>query len=137
MNKKQELPINRQLNKNSVKDTINDNEIFHQYIIKSPSRSSKKFRIKSPQTTKVSFKQKQSYEFMSEMKNKNLIFSNKRLNKKKKLNKVLIDDYKNRNLKKNRSINYLVSLENLNDRNNDKINYNTKIDLTKNNFFYQ
>ena len=100
MKKKQNL-LNNIQTKKSGKETINNNELYHKYVIKSPSRSVKKFRINSPQTTKVSFKQSQKYEFMSEIKAKNLIYSNKRASKKKPLNKVLIDDYKSKNLKKN------------------------------------
>ena len=48
---------------------------------------------------------------MSEIKNKNSIFTNKLINKKKLLNK---------NLKKNKSINYLVSSENINEKITEK-----------------
>ena len=90
------------------KDNINIEKINNKkYIIKSPPRSPKKPKIKSPQPTK----QKQQYEFMSEIKNKNSIFTNKLINKKKLLNK---------NLKKNKSINYLVSSENINEKITEK-----------------
>lgn len=136
MKKKQNL-LNNIQTKKSGKETINNNELYHKYVIKSPSRSVKKFRINSPQTTKVSFKQSQKYEFMSEIKAKNLIYSNKRASKKKPLNKVLIDDYKSKNLKKNKSINYFSSIESMNERNNDKNYYiDTKVNLTKNNLLY-
>ena len=90
------------------KDNINIEKTNNKkYIIKSPPRSPKKPKIKSPQPTK----QKQQYEFMSEIKNKNSIFTNKLINKKKLLNK---------NLKKNKSINYLVSSENINEKITEK-----------------
>ena len=96
----------------------------NKFIIKSPSRSINKTKIKSPQTTK----QKQNFEFMSEIKNNNSIFANKLINKKKATN---------HNLKKNKSINYLVSFENNNERNFDKINNKeNKAIFSKNNLIY-
>ena len=99
--------------------TPNSKKMKNKYIIKSPSKVSKNSKIKSPQTTK----QKPQFEFMSEIKNKNLIFANKLINKKKSLNK---------NLKKNRSINYLVSFENV----NEQRNHFEKTTISKNNLYY-
>ena len=96
----------------------------NKYIIKSPSRSTNKLKIKSPQVVK----QKQKFEFMSEIKNKNSIFANKLINKKKS---------SNHNLKKNKSINYLVSLENIHEKNSEKNTIKeSKANIPKNNLFY-
>ena len=108
LKKKPEILENAKQAKKQEKENINFNEISNnKYIIKSPSRNKNKSKIKSPQVGK----QKQQFEFMSEIKNKNSLFNNKLMNKKKSLNK---------NLRKNRSINYLVSIENNNERNCDK-----------------
>ena len=118
---------NMKSNKNSENENLKTNiksNSTNKFIIKSPSRSINKTKIKSPQTTK----QKQKYEFMSEIKNKNSIFANKLINKKKA---------SNHNLKKNKSINYLVSLENINERNIDKsTNKDSKPIFSKNNLIY-
>ena len=117
------LKTNKNLENENLKTNIKSNST-NKFIIKSPSRSINKTKIKSPQTTK----QKQKYEFMSEIKNKNSIFANKLINKKKA---------SNHNLKKNKSINYLVSLENINERNIDKsTNKDSKPIFSKNNLIY-
>ena len=117
------LKTNKNLENENLKTNIKSNST-NKFIIKSPSRSINKTKIKSPQTTK----QKQKYEFMSEIKNKNSIFANKLINKKKA---------SNHNLKKNKSINYLVSLENINERNIDKsTNKDSKPLFSKNNLIY-
>ena len=117
------LKTNKNLENENLKTNIKSNST-NKFIIKSPSRSINKTKIKSPQTTK----QKQKYEFMSEIKNKNSIFANKLINKKKAAN---------HNLKKNKSINYLVSLENINERNIDKsTNKDSKPIFSKNNLIY-
>lgn len=109
-------------NNKTEKENINTNNkiINNKNIIKSPSRSINKIKIKSPQVVK----KKQKFEFMSEIKNKNSIFTNKLINKKKSLNK---------NLKKNKSINYIVSLENEYEKNNEIINYKESKEGQKNN----
>ena len=108
LKKKPNILKNIKSTNSQEKDNINIEKINNKkYIIKSPPRSPKKPKIKSPQPTK----QKQQYEFMSEIKNKNSIFTNKLINKKKLLNK---------NLKKNKSINYLVSSENINEKITEK-----------------
>ena len=117
------MKSNKNLENENLKTNIKSNST-NKFIIKSPSRSINKTKIKSPQTTK----QKQKYEFMSEIKNKNSIFANKLINKKKA---------SNHNLKKNKSINYLVSLENINERNIDKsTNKDSKPIFSKNNLIY-
>ena len=117
------MKSNKILENENLKTNIKSNST-NKFIIKSPSRSINKTKIKSPQTTK----QKQKYEFMSEIKNKNSIFANKLINKKKA---------SNHNLKKNKSINYLVSLENINERNIDKsTNKDSKPIFSKNNLIY-
>ena len=117
------MKSNKNLENENLKTNIKSNST-NKFIIKSPSRSINKTKIKSPQTTK----QKQKYEFMSEIKNKNSIFANKLINKKKA---------SNHNLKKNKSINYLVSLENINERNIDKsTNKDSKSIFSKNNLIY-
>ena len=117
------MKSNKNLENENLKTNIKSNST-NKFIIKSPSRSINKTKIKSPQTTK----QKQKYEFMSEIKNKNSIFANKLINKKKAAN---------HNLKKNKSINYLVSLENINERNIDKsTNKDSKPIFSKNNLIY-
>ena len=117
------MKSNKNLENENLKTNIKSNST-NKFIIKSPSRSINKTKIKSPQTTK----QKQKYEFMSEIKNKNSIFANKLINKKKE---------SNHNLKKNKSINYLVSLENINERNIDKsTNKDSKPIFSKNNLIY-
>ena len=117
------MKSNKNLENENLKTNIKSNST-NKFIIKSPSRSINKTKIKSPQTTK----QKQKYEFMSEIKNKNSIFANKLINKKKAAN---------HNLKKNKSINYLVSLENINERNiNKSTNKDSKPIFSKNNLIY-
>ena len=117
------MKSNKIVENENLKTNIKSNNT-NKFIIKSPSRSINKTKIKSPQTTK----QKQKYEFMSEIKNKNSIFANKLINKKKA---------SNHNLKKNKSINYLVSLENINERNIDKsTNKDSKPIFSKNNLIY-
>ena len=117
------MKSNKNLENENLKTNIKSNST-NKFIIKRPSRSINKTKIKSPQTTK----QKQKYEFMSEIKNKNSIFANKLINKKKA---------SNHNLKKNKSINYLVSLENINERNIDKsTNKDSKPIFSKNNLIY-
>jgi len=122
LKKKPDILENIKQTKKPEKENINSNEIFNnnKYIIKSPSRNKNKSKIKSPQVGK----QKQQFEFMSEIKNKNSLFNNKLMNKKKSLNK---------NLRKNRSINYLVSVENNNDKNKNK---ESKATLAKDNLIY-
>ena len=115
-------------NQKSVKqnDSINNNDTnsYNKCSVKSPIKCSKKFKIKSPQI----IKQKQKYEFMSEIKNKNSLFNNKLYHKKKASNK---------NLKKNKSINYIVSLENIHERDSEKPNCkDIKENFSKNNLVY-
>ena len=122
LKKKPDILENIKQTKKPEKENINSNAISNnnKYIIKSPSRNKNKSKIKSPQVGK----QKQQFEFMSEIKNKNSLFNNKLMNKKKSLNK---------NLRKNRSINYLVSVENNNDKNKNK---ESKANLAKDNLIY-
>ena len=115
-------------NQKSVKqnESINNNDTnsYNKCSVKSPIKCSKKFKIKSPQI----IKQKQKYEFMSEIKNKNSLFNNKLYHKKKASNK---------NLKKNKSINYIVSLENIHERDSEKPNCkDIKENFSKNNLVY-
>lgn len=117
------MKSNKNIENENLKTNIKPKNT-NKFIIKSPSRSINKTKIKSPQTTK----QKQNFEFMSEIKNNNSIFANKLINKKKATN---------HNLKKNKSINYLVSFENNNERNFDKINNKeNKAIFSKNNLIY-
>ena len=114
-----DIKSNKKLEKENI-NTNNNKAINNKSAIKSPSRSSNKLKIKSPQVVK----KKQKFEFMSEIKNKNSIFTNKLINKKKSLNK---------NLTKNKSINYIISLENEYEKNNEIINYKESKASQKNN----
>ena len=121
LKKKPDILENIKNSNKQEKENINLNKLTNnKFIVKSPSRSMNKMKIKSPQN----IKQKHQYEFMSEIKNDNSKFNNNLNNRKKVTNK---------NLKKNRSINYLISVGNNIEKNN--IKNNNKFTENKNNFY--
>ena len=118
LKKKPDILENIKNSNKQEKENINLNKLTNnKFIVKSPSRSINKIKIKSPQN----IKQRHQYEFMSEIKNDNSKFNNNLNNRKKVTNK---------NLKKNRSINYLISVGN----NIEKNNFKHKYTENKNNF---
>ena len=118
LKKKPDILENIKNSNKQEKENINLNKLTNnKFIVKSPSRSMNKMKIKSPQN----IKQKHQYEFMSEIKNDNSKFNNNLNNRKRAINK---------NLKKNRSINYLISVGN----NIEKNNFKNKYTENKNNF---
>ena len=118
LKKKPDILENIKNSNKQEKENINLNKLTNnKFIVKSPSRSMNKIKIKSPHN----IKQKHQYEFMSEIKNDNSKFNNNLNNRKRAINK---------NLKKNRSINYLISVGN----NIEKNNFKNKYTENKNNF---
>ena len=118
LKKKPDILENIKNSNKQEKENINLNKLTNnKFIVKSPSRSINKIKIKSPQN----IKQRHQYEFMSEIKNDNSKFNNNLNNRKRAINK---------NLKKNRSINYLISVGN----NIEKNNFKNKYTENKNNF---